>query len=390
CPNAAGLPFPPHSISALVQGLSLHTREGLATDAHEDLWLTAESLAEPPITADHFQILAPAWPMSRSSFDANGTNATMRSGVWRGRPQDGREINCSVQLQSYPGSAIARTTRQGDVEPRRGWCSPQSRGHGSPLKLVPCARQSVRLLVAVITTRATFISRVLDMAETERSVALSGCKMDKVDKMRMQSRGWACADAADSSRPSRRRAVLETSSANKAQGPDACSMHGVDERHDSGNPACPMRPRPARLVSILPVITSPISIPAAVLSSLSQAIQDCRPVARTSNATPEATRTLIRANLPQEADGLVHETSKVLCLATRGASASTSESSSSMVALEVMRCCEMCHQGVLISMYCIEHAALSRTRENDNFKAYSYHPPPPQLPACSQKLAPSN
>lgn len=34
----------------------------------------------------------------------------MRSGVWRGRPQDGREINCSAQLQSYPGSAIARTT----------------------------------------------------------------------------------------------------------------------------------------------------------------------------------------------------------------------------------------------------------------------------------------
>ncbi|KAL7960183.1 hypothetical protein V8C34DRAFT_72272 [Trichoderma compactum] len=45
---------------------------GPATDAHEDLWLTAWSLASLPIKTSLFQILTPAWPMSRSSFVASG------------------------------------------------------------------------------------------------------------------------------------------------------------------------------------------------------------------------------------------------------------------------------------------------------------------------------
>lgn len=192
----------------------------------------------------------------------------MRSGVWRDRPQRRQRNRCSAPpLQSYPNSAIESLhtlLRQGDVV-TACWCSfvPISGTREPPSKLVPCARQSVRLLV-VIATRAADMSLVLDMAETERSGAVSGCKMDKVDEMRMQSRGWACADAAESSRvcwaadciygvfqrqrrhaciearekdygegtngeqPSRTRTLPETSWANKVQRSDTCSMHEVE------------------------------------------------------------------------------------------------------------------------------------------------------------------
>ncbi|PTB63843.1 hypothetical protein BBK36DRAFT_1143551 [Trichoderma citrinoviride] len=151
------------------------------------------------------------------------------------------------------------------------------------------------------------MSLVLDTAETERSVAVSGCKMDNVDKMRMQSRGWACADAADSSRPFRTMAVVETSSTNKALGFDACSMHDVDERHDSGNPSCSMQPHLVRLASILPVIlrdAMPHPGELLIVAAIAWGY---------SNADT--------SQLATEADGLVYETSKVLCPAAGGASA---------------------------------------------------------------------
>ncbi|KAL6864396.1 hypothetical protein J3F83DRAFT_133652 [Trichoderma novae-zelandiae] len=164
-------------------------------------------------------------------------------------------------------------------------------------------------------------------------------------------------------RPSRTRAVLETSSANKAQGSDACNMHEC--MRGTTLATLPVRcvPQLARLVSLLPVIirdqtrchilTScshvlpgrPIHLAAwwhfghahskkrhHKTGDCSQSVSRplaCRPYLRpTKIAGPSPERlltlqmiaaviawgysTLIRAISPQGADGLVYETSKVL------------------------------------------------------------------------------